>query len=100
MHGIIKSILLRAQFHAGHRRKIRFQRPPLSHRSEIQMSREGPGRNKNKPIRNALKELALIDNYLLHQLNAEETQNVETSILLNSAFAEKVEAQRIAHRLI
>ena len=51
-------------------------------------------------MRSELNELALIDNYLLHQLDAEETRNVEISILSNDAFAQKVEAQRIAHRLI
>ena len=51
-------------------------------------------------MRNELTELELIDNYLFHQLNDEDTRIVETKILLNDAFAEKVEAQRHTHRLI
>jgi hypothetical protein len=51
-------------------------------------------------MRSELNELALIDSYLFHQLDQQQTQSVETSILLNEDFAEKVEAQRTAHRLI
>lgn len=51
-------------------------------------------------MRSELTELALIDNYLFHQLDQQQTQLVETKVLINEAFAEKVEAQRTAHRLI
>lgn len=51
-------------------------------------------------MRSELNELALIDNYLFHQLNEEETRLVEKETLLNDVFAEKVETQRQAHRLI
>ena len=51
-------------------------------------------------MRSELNELALIDNYLLQQLDEKETNNVETSIILNESFAAKVEAQRMAHRLV
>jgi predicted restriction endonuclease len=51
-------------------------------------------------MRSELNELALIDGYLFRQLDQQQTQMVETSILLNNTFAEKVEAQRQAHRLI
>ena len=51
-------------------------------------------------MRSELNELALIDNYLLHQLDAEETKDVETNMCVNAIFAEKVDTQRIAHRLI
>lgn len=51
-------------------------------------------------MRSELAELALIDSYLFHQLDHQQTQAVETNLLVDEAFAEKVEAQRMAHRLI
>lgn len=51
-------------------------------------------------MRSELNEIALIDSYLFHQLDDAGTRAVETSILLNNTFAERVEAQRRAHRLI
>lgn len=51
-------------------------------------------------MRSELNELALIDGYLLKQLDHDQTEMVETRVLLNQAFAEKVETQRMAHRLI
>lgn len=51
-------------------------------------------------MRSELNELALIDSYLFRQLDQQQNQMVETSLLVNAAFAENVEAQRTAHRLI
>jgi len=51
-------------------------------------------------MRNELNEIALIDSFLFRQLDEAGTRAVQTSILLNNTFAEKVEAQRLAHRLI
>jgi hypothetical protein len=51
-------------------------------------------------MRSELNELALIDSYLLKQLDREVTRAFEAGLLLNEAFAEKVEAQRMAHRVI
>ncbi len=51
-------------------------------------------------MRSELTELELIDNYLFRQLDQQQTQKVETNLLVDEAFAEKVEAQRTAHRLI
>ncbi|HEV2478567.1 MAG TPA: hypothetical protein VGS79_02840 [Puia sp.] len=51
-------------------------------------------------MRSELNELALIDSYLFRQLDQQQNQMVETSVLLSEAFARKVEAQRTAHRLI
>ena len=47
-----------------------------------------------------MNELALIDNYLFRQLDRQQTQMVETSLVADESFAENVEAQRTAHRLI
>lgn len=51
-------------------------------------------------MRSELNELALIDSYLFHQLDQQQTQLVETRVLTNEAFAENVDTQRTAHRLI
>ncbi|HVU98347.1 MAG TPA: hypothetical protein VHE34_24150 [Puia sp.] len=51
-------------------------------------------------MRSELNEIQLIDQYLLRQLPAAEAQAFETRILCNGPLAERVEAQRIAHRLI
>jgi len=51
-------------------------------------------------MRSELTELELIDNYLFRQLDQQQTQKVETNLLVDEAFAEKVEAQRTAHRLV
>ena len=51
-------------------------------------------------MRSELNELALIDSYLLRQLNEEETRTFEAGLLMDEALAEKVTAQRTAHRLI
>ena len=51
-------------------------------------------------MRSELTEIALIDGYLLKQLDRAQTQAVEADLLLKEQFAEKVEAQRMAHRLI
>ena len=51
-------------------------------------------------MRSELAELVLIDSYLLKQLDPEVTRAFEAGLLMNEEFAEKVEAQRTAHRLI
>jgi len=51
-------------------------------------------------MRSELNEIFLIDRWLLHQLNEDEARNFEARLLLDEAFAEKVEAQRVCHRLI
>ena len=51
-------------------------------------------------MRSELNEIYLIDQYLLGRLSKEEEQVFEASLLLDEAVAEKVEAQRMAHRLI
>lgn len=51
-------------------------------------------------MRSELNEVYLIDQYLLGRLSKEEEQVFETSLLLDEAIAEKLEAQRMAHRLI
>lgn len=51
-------------------------------------------------MRSELNEVYLIDQYLLGRLSKEEEQVFETNLLLDEAIAEKLEAQRIAHRLI
>lgn len=47
-----------------------------------------------------LNEIAQIDQYLFHQFSEEEGKRFEAQLLINDALAEKVEAQRLAHRLI
>ncbi len=51
-------------------------------------------------MRSELNEVYLIDQYLLGRLSKEEEQGFEANLLLDEAIAEKVEAQRTAHRLI
>lgn len=51
-------------------------------------------------MRSELNEVALIDQYLLRQLSNDDERAFEASLLLDEALAEKVEAQRTAHRLI
>lgn len=51
-------------------------------------------------MRSELNEVYLIDQYLLGQLNKEDEQAFEANLLLDEAIAEKLEAQRTAHRLI
>ena len=51
-------------------------------------------------MRNELNEAYQIDCYLLRQLSDEDTRAFEARLLLDDALTEKVEAQRVAHRLI
>ncbi len=51
-------------------------------------------------MRSDLNEIAQIDQYLLRQFSEEEGKHFEAQLLINNALAEKVEAQRLAHRLI
>lgn len=51
-------------------------------------------------MRSELNEVYLIDQYLLGHLSKEEEQVFEANLLLDEAIAEKLEAQRTAHRLI
>lgn len=51
-------------------------------------------------MRPELNEIRLIDQWLLHQLPEAEAKAVEARMLWDEAFAEKVEAQRICHRLV
>jgi hypothetical protein len=51
-------------------------------------------------MRSDLNEAWLIERYLLRQLSEEEARTFESGLLLNEALAEKVAAQRMAHRLI
>jgi len=51
-------------------------------------------------MRSELNELYQIDCYLLRQLNEEDARAFEARLLLDDALAEKVDAQRTAHRLI
>lgn len=51
-------------------------------------------------MRSDLNEIARIDQYLFHQVGKEERKLFASQVLLNDELAEKVEAQRIAHRLI
>lgn len=51
-------------------------------------------------MRSELNEVYLIDQYLLGRLSKEEEQVFEANLLLEEAIAEKLEAQRTAHRLI
>lgn len=51
-------------------------------------------------MRSELNEVYLIDQYLLGRLSKEDEQVFEASLLLDEAIAEKLEAQRTAHRLI
>ena len=51
-------------------------------------------------MRSELNEVYLIDQYLLGRLSKEEKQVFEANLLLDEVIAEKLEAQRTAHRLI
>lgn len=51
-------------------------------------------------MQSELNQAHLIDQYLLGRLSKEDAQAFETSMLLDEAIAENVEAQRTAHRLI
>lgn len=51
-------------------------------------------------MRSELNEIYLIDQYLLGQLSKEDEQVFGARLLLDEVLAEKVEAQRRAHRLI
>jgi hypothetical protein len=51
-------------------------------------------------MRNELNEICLIDQYLFQQLPGEERRAFQANLLLDEAFAEKVETQRAAHRIV
>jgi len=51
-------------------------------------------------MRNELNEIFLIEQWLLGQLSEAEARNFEAGLLLDEAFAEKVEAQRVCYGLI
>jgi hypothetical protein len=51
-------------------------------------------------MRSELNEIFLIEQWLLRQLSEAETRNFEARLLIDEAFAEKVEAQRVCQRLI
>ena len=51
-------------------------------------------------MRSELNEICLIDQWLLQKLPEVEAKAVEARMLVDEAFAEKVEAQRICHRLV
>ncbi len=51
-------------------------------------------------MRSELNELYEIDCYLLRQLSEEDARVFEARLLLDDALAERVDAQRTAHRLI
>jgi hypothetical protein len=51
-------------------------------------------------MRSELNEIQLIDRYLFRQLSTEDTQTFEASLMANGPLAERVEAQRITHRLV
>lgn len=51
-------------------------------------------------MRSELNEIRVIDQYLLLQMPAGEEQAFKARLLCDEPLAEKVEAQRIAHRLI
>lgn len=51
-------------------------------------------------MRSDLNEIARIDQYLFRQLSEEERKRFEARLLMSDALAEKVAAQRLAHRLI
>ena len=51
-------------------------------------------------MRSDLNEIARIDQYLFRQFSEEEGKRFEAQLTVNDALAEKVEAQRLAHRLI
>ena len=51
-------------------------------------------------MRSELNEIARIDQYLFRQFSEEEGMRFEAQLSVNDTLAEKVEAQRLAHRLI
>jgi hypothetical protein len=51
-------------------------------------------------MRSDLNEIAQIDQYLFRQFSEEEGKRFAARLSMNDALAEKVEAQRLAHRLI
>ena len=51
-------------------------------------------------MRSDLNEIAQIDQYLFRRFSEEEGKRFEARLSMNDALAEKVEAQRLAHRLI
>jgi alanine-alpha-ketoisovalerate/valine-pyruvate aminotransferase len=51
-------------------------------------------------MRSDLNEIAQIDQYLFRHFSEEEGKRFEAQLLMNNALAEKVEAQRLAHRVI
>jgi hypothetical protein len=51
-------------------------------------------------MRSELNEVHLIDQYLLGRLSEENELVFEANLLLDEAIAEKLESQRMAHRLI
>lgn len=51
-------------------------------------------------MRSELNEVCLIDRYLFRQLDDEDTRAFKASLLIDGTLAEKVAAQRSAHRLI
>ncbi|HYC27213.1 MAG TPA: hypothetical protein VEB42_00335, partial [Chitinophagaceae bacterium] len=51
-------------------------------------------------MRTELSEAELIDKYLLDQLDDAGKESFKFSMLIDSALAEKVEAQQQAHRFI
>ena len=51
-------------------------------------------------MRSELNEIARIDQYLFLQFSEEEGKRFEAQLMMDNTLAEKVEAQRLAHRLI
>lgn len=51
-------------------------------------------------MRSELKETELIDQYLLNKLDEAGKESFKFSMLINSEFAEKVEAQQQGHRFV
>ena len=51
-------------------------------------------------MRSELSEISLIDQWLFGQLCEEEARAFEARLVLDEAFAEKVDAQRTAHRMV
>jgi len=51
-------------------------------------------------MRSELNEVRLIDEWLFGRLGQEDERHFEVRLLTDEAFAEKVEAQRMAHLLV
>ncbi len=51
-------------------------------------------------MRSELNEICWIEQWLLRQLSEAEARHFEARLLIDEGFAEKVEAQRVCHRLI